>query len=733
MTESPVRVVVAGNPNAGKSTLFNALTGSNARVGNFPGTTVGSVTGQRTLPDGTVIELVDVPGTYSLAAASPDERVAIDAVLGTGRAGAPDVLVLVADAPRLLRSLYLVLQVLELEVPTVLVVNLLDEARSSGIVPDLEALSGALGVPVVGTVARRREGVEALDAAIAAVLADPPAATPGSPVRWSPPADADAREIASELPPPFAGVSRPGSERSRGVARWLLQSADAEGRVPGIDRVLGAVLAVRRRAAEQGRDLDAELVGTRYTWIDAREQLFLGRSVPMDVGWTERIDRVALHPLLGTLLFVGVMGLAFTALFAWADPLIGLVEGLFGGVGALVAGGFDAAIAASPGATSLLEVTRDLVVDGLIGGVGGVIVFLPQIALLFLFLAILEDCGYLSRAAHLADRLLRTAGLPGRAFVPLLSGYACAVPAILATRTMPRFRDRLLTMMVIPLTSCSARLPVYTLLIAALFPATVWGGVPLQPLALAGMYLLSTGLALGAAVVLGRTLLADRAEAALLELPPYRLPDPRVVARLVRSRCVAFLREAGGIILAATVVLWALLYFPRYEPEDVLPVDVLVEARAAGEDLEALAEPLALERTFGGRMGKAIEPVIAPLGYDWRIGVGLIGAFAAREVFVSTMGVVYGLGGDVDEETPALRDRLRAEVRADGTPLYTPLVATSIMVFFAISLQCLSTLAVLRKESGSWVWPVVAFVSMGALAWLAAFLVYQGGRLLGLS
>jgi ferrous iron transport protein B len=288
---------------------------------------------------------------------------------------------------------------------------------------------------------------------------------------------------------------------------------------------------------------------------------------------------------------------------------------------------------------------------------------------------------------------------------------------------------------VIPLTSCSARLPVYTLVIAALLPATVWGVLPVRPLALLGMYVFSTAMAVTASIVLGRTLLRQAEDSVLLELPPYRVPDPRVVLRIVWSRCTDFVREAGGIILVATIVIWAALYFPRHDAASLLGEAAVAEARAAGTEAEAALEEqvgaLALERSFAGQLGHTIEPVIAPLGFDWRMGIGILGAFAAREVFVSTMGVVYGIGGEVDEESAGLRERIRDDRRPDGSPTYTPLVAASLMVFFALALQCLSTMAVLRKESGSWRWPVLAFVWNGALAWFAAFAVYQGGRLLG--
>jgi len=734
----PFRVAVIGNPNAGKSTLFNALTGGRAQVGNFAGTTVSVTTG-RLLGDGDgpPIEVLDLPGTYSLAASRPDERVAIDALLGL-ETEPPDAIVVVLDAPRLLRSTYLLLQILELRRPTLVVVNLLDEAESQGSLVDLERMSEELGVPVVGTVARSGRGIEELREAIRTAVTSPPGGRVEPPHRWSDDVSAWVDTLSKELPPPFADTVAPGSEDAHVVARWLLLSADDDGHLLDDPRPIPAVVRVRREAAAAGHDLQAELIASRYAWIDVRVPGWLtDRGEPAaragTVLDTERIDRVALHPVFGSLLFVVVMALAFSALFSWADPLIGLVESAVGALQQVAQSGFDAAIA-GVGGSGFLEIVRDLVVEGILGGVGAVIVFLPQVGLLFLFLAVLDDSGYLSRAAHLADRVLRAAGLPGRAFVPLLSGYACAVPAILATRTLPRFRDRLLTMMVIPLTSCSARLPVYTLLVAALFPATVWGSVPLRPLVLAGMYLFSTLMAIGAAVVLGRTVMAGDADPELIELPPYRWPDPRVVVRQVVSRCTDFLREAGGIILFATIALWALLSFPRYEPADLLTENQIEVARASDVDLEARIAPLALERSWGGRLGKAIEPVIEPLGYDWKIGIGLIGAFAAREVFVATMGVVYGVGSDVDEENPALRDRIRNARHPDtGEPVYTPLTGLSIMVFFALSLQCLSTVAVLRKESGSWGWTAFTFVWMTALAYGAAFTVVVVGRALGFS
>jgi ferrous iron transport protein B len=387
-------------------------------------------------------------------------------------------------------------------------------------------------------------------------------------------------------------------------------------------------------------------------------------------------------------------------------------------------------------------VVREFLIEGIIAGVGSVIVFLPQILLLFLFVGIMEGTGYMARVAFLMDRLMKALGLNGRAFVPMLSGFACAIPAVLATRTMERRRDRMLTMMVIPLMTCSARLPVYVLIIGALFPPTkLFGALPVQGLLMVSMYLFSTIVALAAAAVLGRTLFKGPSVPLILELPPYRWPHWPSVLRMMWQKGMVFLREAGGMILACTVILWLLLQFPSEAPNasafqerrDAVVAasldDAEREARLITIDDEESGERL--RSSYGGRIGRALEPAIEPLGFDWKIGVGLLGAFAAREVFVSTMGVVYGAGAEATEESTTLREKIRAESHSDGRPVYTPLVGLSLMIFFALACQCMSTLAVVKRETGSWRWPTFLFVYMTVLAWVASFVVYQGGRLLG--
>lgn len=724
-TRSPL-VALVGNPNTGKTTLFNRLTGQNARVGNYPGVTVERRTGRAKLCDTQgvrTVELLDVPGAYSLSARSAEEQVAIDALLGWNENPRPDLAVVVLDATQLVRNLYLALQIVELCIPVVLALNMMDEAGPHP--PDARAISELFGVPCVPVAARMGVGVPKLKRAIAAALREPP----GSSIALHYPTEllADADRVAEALPDEWRGRAPP-----RALALWALSSIDIDDELVRVDPGLRRrVLEVQQVAERAGRDLDREIIATRYAWLD--DHLADLHRPPPPRTWAERVDRVLLHPVWGFAIFLLVMFTMFQALFSWSDPAISLIETGFDDLA-----GWLSAVLPSGWYT-------DLLVQGIIGGVGNVVVFLPQIMLLFLFIGIMEDSGYMARAAYLMDRIMRSLGLHGRAFVPMLSGYACAVPAIMATRTMERERDRLLTMMVVPLMTCSARLPIYTLLIGALFPPThVLGILPLQGLMMVGIYLFSTLVALTAAGILGKTVLKGPRVPLILELPPYRLPTIRDTARLVWQRARTFLTEAGTIILACTVVIWGLLSYPK--PHDTAPAPA-ADLPAAGvvsptSTTSASAHEAAVAKTntvrsraiaqsFGGRIGRFIEPVIKPLGFDWKIGIGLIGAFTAREVFISTMGIVYGVGDDVDEQSLSLRERINAETRVDGHPLYTPLTGLSLMIFFALAMQCMSTMAIVRRESKSWRWPAFLFGYMTTLAWVACFVVYQGGRLLG--
>ncbi len=701
------RVALCGNPNTGKTTLFNALTGSQARVGNYPGVTVERRHGLLRGRDD--VDVVDVPGTYSLTARSADEQIALDVLLGVddgGRPGPrPALVVVCVDATQLARSCYLLIQAQELGARCLVALTMVDEAGDAA--PDPAALARALACPVVPVVARSGQGVDELRAAIGRALAEPP---PPVPLRWTPsPALVEKLARVRAAFPDAWPVSD-------GLALWALASiGDDE-----LDHIPPAVRAAVAVAAPDARDDDEAVLG-RWAWLDAHVAPLAER--PPDRRLTDRLDRVLLHRGLGLVVFAAVMFVMFMSLFAWADPAITLVEDLFAWVGG------HARTALPDG------VVEDFVVDGLIAGVGSVLVFLPQILLLFFLLGLLEDFGYLARVAYLMDRIMRSMNLHGRAFVPMLSGFACAVPAIMATRTMERQRDRTLTMLVIPLMTCSARLPVYTLVIAALFPVGSFGGLSTQSLLMVAMYGFSVVTALIAAWVLSRTVRPLRARRLpfVIELPPYRAPRLRDVLRMMWTKASMFLREAGTVILVCTIALWALLYFPRELPAEAPRYDDLIAAASARDAadevtvLERARDQALLEHSYGARMGKAIEPAIEPLGFDWKIGVGIIGAFAAREVFVATMGVIYGAGDD----EASLRDRLRDERTSAGARAYPPLAGLSLMVFFALACQCMSTVAVVKRETGGYRWPLFLVAYMTALAYAASLLVFQLGTLLG--
>ncbi len=708
LPEQPT-IVLAGNPNVGKTTLFNALTGSSAKVSNYPGITVDRLSGTLTLPGGRLAEVFDIPGTYSLNARSAEEQIALDALVGLQGAAVPDVVVVCLDATQVARAAYLLLQIQELGARCVVALTMIDEAKLA--TPDSRALATLLGCEVVAVTARTKHGLPELVAAIDRTLRSDAKAV----WRWTPSAALRGHldAVRGALPSSWRGRA------DDALALWSLLSIeprtggsdDDELDVP--DELRTAVTA---RAVD--RATDDEPVLARWAWLDAEIPKVVKR--PPDRSRTERIDRFLLHRGVGFVAFLGVMAVVFMALFWGADPLIGWIEAAFKAI--------------ADGLRSQLGdgIFTDFICDGLIAGVGGVLVFLPQILLLFLFLGFLEDCGYLARIAYLMDRIMRSMNLHGRAFVPMLSGFACAIPAILATRTMERRRDRILTMMVVPLMTCSARLPVYTLVIAALIP----GSALEQALIMVGMYLFSVVMALAAAWIMSRTVKPLKAKRLpfLIELPPYRWPRGFDVLRAMWSKSAMFLREAGTVILVCSIALWALLYFPRELPAGSPDYASLIERAPSDEAKQALdAERAALQlaNSYGGRLGHAIEPVIAPLGFDWKIGVGIVGAFAAREVFVSTLGIVYSVGADADEGSEPLRDKLRSATKADGTRAYTPLVGLSLMIFFALACQCMSTLAVVRRETQSLRWPLFLFGYMTVLAWIVSFLVYQGGRLLG--
>ncbi len=727
---------MVGNPNTGKSTLFNALSGMRQRVGNYPGVTVETKTGSLTL-NGCTVQLVDLPGTYSLAPQSPDEMVAIDVLLGCRGCEPADMVIVIVDASNLERNLYLVSQVLELRRPTLLALNMTDIARSRGLVLDVELLEKQLQIPVVPIQANRRLGLDRLKSRIESLCENGGVAVVGDPLAGT----------GSVFPEPFqdelAGLAELLADRP--LPRYLVERLllDCGGylehelladRSPDVHAQLAAA---RRRLAEAGHAVPGVEAQARYAWVDRVLEGVVTRPDRRMQTWSDRIDAVLTHKLGGTLIFLVLMMVVFQSVFRWAEPLMGWTEAAMALVGDLA----GAALAAGA--------LRSLIVDGVVAGVGSVLVFLPQIFILFLFIALLEDCGYMARAAYLMDKLMVRAGLSGKSFIPLLSSFACAIPGIMATRVIENRRDRLTTILVAPLMSCSARLPVYTLLIAAFVPQTDYlGGIVTLPgLTLLAMYLLGILVAVAVALLLKRTLLKGETPPFVMELPSYKWPSLRVVLYRMFERGWAFVRRAGTLIFAVAIVVWAAAYYPhdtsRVDPLITQRLEQLDKQLAAAtdaqktevekweqerDDLQNEQAGELLRHSFLGMAGQAIEPVVKPLGWDWRIGCAAIASFPAREVVVSTLGVIYNLGTDTDEESPALKNQLQAATWPhSGQPVFTLPVALSIMVFFALCAQCAATLVVIRRETGSWRWPLFTFVYMTLLAYIGALMTYQAG------
>ncbi len=720
------RLALVGNPNVGKTSLFNGLTGARLRVGNYAGVTVELREGQlrEELSEGRRITLIDLPGTYSLTPVAEDEAVALRGLEGEATEGddsehgPPDAVILVLDAANLARNLYLAVQLIEHGRPLVIALNMVDVAAAAGVEIDPQVLSRELGVPVIPTVGRSGEGCPQLIQAALAIADRETSQTTLGELRERLLAN------ASTLPDDQrAALQCLENVSSRPAARALLGA-----RAAGTLELLGAspqeVQAAETIPPLLALDAASALAIERYREVDRLAAAIgldsgkAGRAPVMDS--SERLDRLLTHRTLGLVIFLGVMSLLFTSIFAWAEPVMGVIEAIVGWLSGQVRDLFGAGV------------FTDLLVDGVIAGVGNVLVFIPQIALLFLFVGLLEDSGYMARAAFLIDRLMARVGLHGKAFVPLLSGYACAIPAILGTRTISSFRDRLVTILMIPYMSCSARLPIYVLLIAALFPSDQHVGplglFNLGGLILLGMYLLSTVSAIAIGALYKRTILRSPTPPLVLELPPYRLPRLRNTLLLVYDRTMDFVREAGTIILAMTVVLWALLSFPKPPTPSDAKAPAAVEITASA-DPTLEADP-AIVHSIGGRVGLAIEPALTPMGQDWRIGIAILGSFAAREVMVSTLGLVYGIEGADDDDRP-LREVLQHATKSDGSRRYTPLSGLALMVFYVYACLCMSTLAVVRRETRSWRWPLFMFLSMTILAYIAAVAVYQIGALLG--
>ena len=723
-------VVLLGNPNTGKSTLFNALAGLSQRTGNYPGVTVEKKSGQFQSRDRT-FEVVDLPGTYSLAPHTPDEMLSVNVLLGRPPLGhEPDVIVCVVDASNLERNLFLVSQVLDLNRPTVVAMNMTDVAVKRKLVIDAERLGELLGVTVVPIQANRRRGLEQLKQAIAG-------ATEQEFNRIHDPFEPEIRARIERL---MNACPSDCKLKRFALTRMLFDSDGYMVRQMQdlVDQNLQDALTREQQEMRAAGDFSTSESASRYSWIKRQLAESVQQTDPDQRRWTDRVDSVLTHPLSGLLIAAVVMVMVFQVVFWAAEPASNAIDWLTGAVTGVVDQLFIRWTGAADG------VLYSLIVDGLIAGVGGVLVFLPQIVMLFMILAILEDSGYLSRAAFLTDKYLSRLGLSGITLIPLLSSFACAIPGVMATRVIKNERERLVTILIAPLMSCSARLPVYTLLIAAFVPAGTFWGFGYQGLTMFAMYMVGIVVAIGVAFVLKKTILKFGTSSFVMELPEYKVPSLRSIARRMYDGGWAFVKDAGTVIVAATILVWAAAYFPRTDAQltpGLLDRQAQLESRLAdgdtlGDQRESVESELALvsnqidseylRNSFLGRAGRMVEPVVKPLGWDWRIGSAAIASFPAREVIVSTMGVLFGLGGDVDEESESLRASI-VSATWDGTdrPLFTLPVALSIMVFFALCAQCVSTLAVIKRETNSWGWPVFTFVYMTVLAYVAALITFQ--------
>ncbi|NIA26630.1 MAG: ferrous iron transport protein B [Desulfobulbaceae bacterium] len=682
-------IAVVGSPNSGKSTLFNRLTGLRQRIGNYPGVTVERHIGALKT-DNRTIELVDLPGTHGLSAHSLEEHITVDVVLGRMEgAQPPDAILAVVDATNLYQGLYLVQQLLELELPVLVALTMTDAAAATGLKIDIDALSARLGgVRICPVVSTTGQGINDLRNALVE-LAGQPAPAPSE--SWPELASA-ARELAEAASVPLraAEVERLLIDGPIGANRHVLDclgdNAEAE-----VERFREQLFGSEPPLAREAR--------IRYTWV--REVLAeVQNKVPAFYSWRSRLRDWLNRPIPGTIGLFLVMALVFQAVFAWATPVMDSIDDLAGVLGTITTNQLG------DGALS------SLIADGVIAGVGSVVIFLPQILILFLFIILLEDSGYLARAAYLMDRAMRSVGLSGQSIIPMISSFACAVPGIMATRVIPSRRDRVATIMAAPFMTCSARLPVYALLIAAFVPPKDIGLMNLQGLVLLGLYMFGIFAGVLTALLLRKTALHGPKPPFALMLPEFRRPNIQTVAIQLYGRVKIFLHRAGTIIFTVAVIVWALSYYPR-----AVNVDPDLTANQAAA--------IQLEQSWLGRAGKFVEPAFRPLGWDWRVSSAVIAGFPAREVVVAVMGTIYAVGDEADEST--LSARLKSATWPDGRPVFTLPMVLGLLIFYACCLQCAATLAVIRRETGTWRWPLFGWLYMTSIGYFGAMLVYQLG------
>lgn len=702
-----IKVALVGNPNSGKSTLFNALTGLNQKIANFPGVTVEKKTGVVTITatDGEAVhaEIIDLPGTYSLYPKTLDEQIPFKVLCDPANESKPDIIVVIADGTNLKRSLFLCSQIADLKVPAILAINMIDLVNWKGIRIDFISLSKKLGIKVIPIVARKSIGVDELKAALAEKIA----------VHEND--FIDAKVFAPEV---VEGIVKEMHVNSNYAAFQIANNLAA---ISWFDHQQQKRENIQARIKQHNFDstqLQARETLERYKVIsEVMKECVKVEEVKKRPQWSRGLDDILTHRFWGYIIFLSVLFLVFQAIFSWAKYPMDFIDTAFADFGGFVH-------------THLPQgVLNDLLVNGIIAGLAGIIIFVPQIALLFAFIAILEDTGYMARVSFIMDRLMRRYGLNGRSVIPLVSGVACAVPAILSTRTIQSWKQRIITIMVTPLMSCSARLPVYTLIIGIIIPTTpVWGFINRQGLVMMSLYLVGFFAAIGSAFLMKWFVKVRERDYFIMELPLYRVPRWPNVGLTIVEKVKVFLFDAGKVIIAISIILWFLS--SRGPGEKFTAIENSLDSLSVlnaeeNHDLINHYQSLRLEASYAGKMGHWLEPVIEPLGFDWKIGIALVTSFAAREVFVGTMSTIYSVGADNKEEL-TVRDKMMAEINKDtGEPRYNVATGWSLMLFYAFAMQCMSTLAVVKRETGGWRWPLIQFVFMGALAYVSSLIAFN--------
>lgn len=694
-----IHVALVGNPNTGKTSLFNALTGLTQKVGNYPGITVEKKQGRCTLSSGFSANITDLPGTYSINPTSLDESIVLETVLLPSDQKTIDVLLVVAEVENLKRNLLLFSQVRDLGIPTILVINMADQMEEKGISIDVSKIEEEFRTKVVLTSVRKNTGIEILKEEI---------------LKYKElSSDSDFTLLSDKIDANYFSSLQKVSNRFGLYQLWLIATRNPSIALSKEEQV--SLDSLRKDAITYKKHQHKEAI-YRYQRINK----LLGKAYDQDFSKTTnlrgKLDRIFTHKIFGYLIFFGILLLIFNSIFEWATVPMDYIDGLFADISEYLKGVLP------EGKIS------NLIIDGIIPGLGGVVIFVPQIAILFLFIAILEETGYMSRVVFLMDKIMRRFGMSGKSIIPLISGTACAIPAIMSTRTISGWKERLITILVVPFTTCSARLPVYTILIAIVIPdKKVLGFLNLQGLTLLGLYLLGFFMAVFAAYILHKILAIKSSSFFVAEMPQYKLPSPKNVLLEVLQKTKSFVLGAGKIILSISIILW---FLATNGPGDFANIEQSFTEKWQDEaisekDLEQKIAAVQLEKSYIGIMGKVIEPAVKPLGYDWKIGIGIITSFAAREVFVGTLATIYSVGSDA-EDTETIKEKMAAEINPDtGDKQFDFPTGISLLLFYAFAMQCIATLAIVKRETNSWKWPILQLFGMGIIAYLAALISYQ--------